>query len=546
MTKNITTLKPLIVGAVLGSVLSVALYASLFQPSGETQNSSRAGNQREILYWVGPMDPNYRRDKPGKSPMGMDLIPVYADGGSDAESGPGTIKISPEVVNNLGVRTALVERKPLHQEIRTVGYVQYDEDQLVHIHPRVEGWVEKLHIKAAGDPVTKGQPLYEIYSPELVNAQEELIIALGRNNTRLILAAEDRLKALRLPAHTIKTLKKTKKVQQNITIFAPQSGVLDNLNIREGFFVKPGTSLMSIGTLDQVWIEAEVFERQAFQVKEGLPVTMTLDYLPGRKWEGKVDYIYPTLNAKTRTVKVRLRFDNKNNELKPNMFTQVLIHITDTENSLLVPKEAVIRSGTFDRIVLALGEGRFKSVKVKIGRYDEVSAEILSGVEEGESIVTSAQFLLDSESSKTSDFKRMNHDSDQDSSQTTAAPASVWIEAKINSLMAGHRMINVSHQAVSEWQWPEMTMDFIVAEQVDFSALTVGLTLHIEISKTGDDQFLVTGIHIPSQPETEMDPEMDHSTMNQDEPAEMDQSTMNQDKPAEMDHSTMDHSGHDQ
>lgn len=540
MTQNTATVKPYIIGAVVGSVLSVVLYATMFQPSGTPQSQTASAPERKPLYWVAPMDPNYKRDKPGKSPMGMDLIPFYDDGASGTGSGPGTIRISPAVVNNLGVRTALAELKPLHTEIRTVGYVKYDEDQLIHIHPRVEGWIEKLHVKAAGDPVKKGQPLYDIYSPELVNAQEELIMALGRNNARLIQAAEDRLKALRLPKGAIKRLKKSRKVAQTITMYAPKSGVVDNLLIREGFFVKPGTNLMTIGTLDQVWVEAEVFERQAFQVAKGLPVTMSLDYLPGKTWSGKVDYVYPTLNAKTRTVKVRLRFNNINNELKPNMFAQVIIHAESTEDSLLVPKEAVIRSGTFDRVVLALGEGRFKSVKVKVGRYDEVSAEILSGLYAGDKVVASAQFLIDSESSKTSDFKRMNPDSDQETAMTSepmAMPTTVWVEATINSLMAGHRMINVTHQAIEDWHWPEMTMDFIVAEQVDFPALTVGLTLHIEITKAENDQYLVTSIHIPGQPEPEtkieMDPAMDHSTMNYT-------------KPAEMDHSTMDHSGHDQ
>lgn len=409
MTINLKKTGPLIASALLGSAITVVAYSSLFQPTGGTHAPSATNSEKAPLYWVAPMDPNYTRDKPGKSPMGMDMIPVYADGGSDSDTGPGTIKISPEVVNNMGVRTALVERKALHSEIKTVGYVQYDEDQLVHIHPRVKGWIEKLYVKAAGDPVEKGQPLYEIYSPELVNAQEELVIALGRNNSRLIQAAEDRLRALKLPTKTIKNLKKTKKVKQTITMYAPQGGVVDNLNIREGFYVKPGTTLMSIGTLDQVWVEAEVFERQAFQVRQGLPVTMSLDYLPGKIWSGKVDYIYPSLNAKTRTVKVRLRFDNENEELKPNMFAQVIIHAESTDDSLLVPKEAIIRSGSFDRVVLALGGGRFKSVKVKIGRFDDEFAEILSGVTAGENIVVSAQFLLDSESSKTSDFKRMNH-----------------------------------------------------------------------------------------------------------------------------------------
>jgi len=533
MTITLKKTGPLIISALLGAALTVTAY-SLFVGDGQTP--AVKSSEKTPLYWVAPMDPNYTRDKPGKSPMGMDLIPVYDDGASGADTGPGTIKISPEVINNMGVRTALVERKALHSVIKTVGYVKYDEDQLVHIHPRVEGWIEKLHVKASGDPVEEGQPLYEIYSPALVNAQEELVIALGRNNPRLIEAAEDRLKALKLPANTIRNLKKTKKVKQTITMYAPQSGVVDNLNIREGFFVKPGTTLMSIGTLDQIWVEAEVFERQAFQVRKDLPVTMSLDYIPGKTWMGKVDYIYPTLNAKTRTVKVRLRFDNENNELKPNMFAQVIIHAESTDDSLLIPKEAVIRSGSFDRVVLALGEGRFKSVKVKVGRFDTQSAEILSGLEVGEKIVVSAQFLLDSESSKTSDFKRMNQHSDEETTQSpTLAPtlAPVWVEATINSLMAGHRMINVSHEAIEEWQWPKMTMDFIVAEQVAFSDLKAGMTLHIEITKDEDGQYLVSNVHIPSSP-----------VLNQKEDQEMDHENMDHNKPQTMDHENMDHSEH--
>jgi len=413
MTQNLKKIGSLTASALFGAALTVIIYNGFFQPGGPSESKDSTDIDKKPLYWVAPMDPNYKRDKPGKSPMGMEMIPVYEESGTGSDSGsdtgPGTIRISPDVVNNLGVRTALVTREPLHSEIKTVGYVTYDEDHLVHIHPRVEGWIEKLYVKTAGDPVKAGQPLYEIYSPELVNAQEELVIALGRNNARLIQAAEDRLKALRLSENSIKALKKTKKVKQNITLYAPQSGVIDNLNISEGSFVKPGKTLMSIGALDQVWVEAEIFERQAFQVSNGLPVTMTLDYLPGKEWTGKVDYIYPTLNAKTRTVKVRLRFDNKNEDLKPNMFAQVIIHAKSTEDSLLVPKEAIIRTGSFDRVVLALGEGRFKSVKVKIGRGNEQFTEILSGVKAGERIVTSAQFLLDSESSKTSDFKRMDH-----------------------------------------------------------------------------------------------------------------------------------------
>jgi len=411
MKNPIGTSIALAVGVVLGVIVTVSLYPGLMGSSEMSANGS-ASAEPEPEYWVAPMDPNYKRDQPGKSPMGMDLIPVYADGDGGSDAGPGTIRISPDVVNNLGVRTAPAKRMPLPLQIKTVGYVQYDEDLLVHIHPRVQGWIEKLYVKASGDPVAKGEPLYDIYAPELVNAQEELVLALSRKNERLIRAAYDRLKALQVPTSLVEELKKTRKVRQRVTFYSPQSGVIDNLNIRQGFYITPGLTMMSIGNLDHVWVEGEVFERQAATVKVGLPVTMTLDFLPGKTWRGKVDYVYPTLDAKTRTLKVRLRFDNKDEALKPNMFAQVVIHTSNSGDALLVPREAIIRTGSSDRVVLALGNGKFKSIEVKVGRINQTSAEILAGLDEGEEIVTSAQFLLDSESSKTSDFRRMNHEFD--------------------------------------------------------------------------------------------------------------------------------------
>ena len=341
--------------------------------------------------------------------MGMDLVPVYADGNPSNTARPGAIWISPEVVNNLGVRTAIAEIRSLQPNIITVGYVKYDEDQLTHVHPRVEGWVEKLYVKADGDRVEKGQPLYALYSPELVNAQEELVFALNRNNPRLITAAENRLKALQIDPTVIDELRRTQRVKRSLTFYSPRSGVIDNLNIREGSYVRPGTTLVSVGTLDDVWVQAEIFESQAPLVEVGQPVTMTLDYLAGKQWLGSVDYVYPTLDPQTRTARVRLRFDNPQALLKPNMFAKVAIQTSADPNVLVIPKEAVIRLGDHNRVVLAQGQGRYKSITVELGRLDAEFAEIRSGLKAGERVVTSAQFLLDSESSKTSDFKRMNH-----------------------------------------------------------------------------------------------------------------------------------------
>ena len=249
-----------------------------------------------------------------------------------------------------------------------------------------------------------------MYSPELVNTQEEYLLALNRNNKSLILAAERRLQSFHVPNDFIQKLKRNRQVYQAVTFNSPQGGVVDNLNIREGFFVKPSTTMMSIGTLDQVWVEAEVFERQAALVKKGLPVSMTLDYFQGREWSGEVDYVYPSLDPQTRTVRVRLRFDNQDMLLQPNMFAEVRILVTSPERFLLVPKEAVIRTGAKNIVVLALGDGKFKSIAIQIGASNDTHTVIEKGLKVDDEVVVSAQFLLDSESSKTSDFKRMHRD----------------------------------------------------------------------------------------------------------------------------------------
>jgi Cu(I)/Ag(I) efflux system membrane fusion protein len=507
------TLSKTILGVAIGALLGAS--AVWLLSSSNEQGATANGGERKPLYWVAPMDPNYQRDEPGKSPMGMDLIPVYADGAGNDEVG--TVKISPEVINNLGVRTARVESGRLDLDVKTVGYVQYDEDRLTHMHPRVEGWIEKLYVKSVGDPVTQGKPLYALYSPTLVNAQEELLLALKRGNALLISAAVERLLSLQVPRADIERLRKTRKVNQTITVAAPRSGVVDNLTVREGMYVKPGMNMMSIGQLEHIWVIGEVFERQVDRVREGDKVRMWLDYLPGREWQGEVNYIYPSLNEKTRTAQVRVYFDNPDAFLKPGMFAQMIIETRPGDKALLIPREALIRTGSQSRVVLALGDGQFKSLAVKIGRVGEDQVEIRSGLNEGERIVTSAQFLIDSESSKTSDFKRMAPRGSQGEKSSAAGadagPRSVWVGAQINELMPGHRMVTLEHEAIADWQWPAMTMDFTVDEGVDMDALKAGMRLHVQISRDSDGNYQLTQVHIPDQESADdaMPAEMDHS-----------------------------------
>ncbi|WP_340680026.1 efflux RND transporter periplasmic adaptor subunit [Paraglaciecola sp.] len=499
-------MKALITG-IIGLIIGVAL--TLFFATEESHDmasdTADSVSNTEPLYWVAPMDPAYRRDKPGKSPMGMDLVPVYAQD-SQQNKQVGVIKIEPDVINNLGVRTAKVIRQALHVPINTVGYVGYNQDTLVHIHPRVEGWVDKLYVKTTGQKVEQGEPLYALYSPQLVNAQEEFLLARNRQNTSLTTAALERLKALQMPAAAITQLSNTGKVQQTVIFSSPQSGVVDNLNIREGFFVKPGSTILSIGALDEVWVEAEVFERQASLVKADLPATMTLGFLPGEVWQGKLDYIYPTLDAVTRTVRVRLRFANPQRKLKPNMFAQITIHSDLNQDSLLVPKEAVIRTGQQDRVVLALGQGQFKSVEVKLGLVTADKAQILSGLAVDEEVVTSAQFLLDSESSISSDFKRMHHGDDEQAALTmesdshkepvaTSQPSmqSATVSGQILQIDRAKRVLSIHREAITKWQRPAATVDFTLAESINIGQLKIQQTLSFSF-EIRDGEFVITDI----------------------------------------------------
>ena len=374
-----------------------------------------ADADREILYWVAPMDSNYRRDKPGKSPMGMDLVPVHANAAGDNSS---SVTISPEVVQNLGIRTATAERSRLWRGIDTVGYVDYDESKVSHIHLRTEGWIEHLVAHSEGERVRKGEKLLELYSPDLVNAQEEFVQALVSGNSGLIRASRERLIALGIPANQVKQLEKTRKVEQNISIYSPQDGVVSKLMVRHGMYVTPKNQVMSLADLSSVWLLAEVYERQADWVRVGQPAEISTAFLPGRSWKGQVEYIYPSLDPKTRTLKARLRFDNPDEILKPNMYTNVKIFGGPKDDVIVIPIEALIRTGREQRVVMSLGDGRFESRSVTAGIESGDWVEILEGIEPGDTVVTSGQFLIDSEANLKASMTRMGSpDNDMQESQ---------------------------------------------------------------------------------------------------------------------------------
>ncbi len=392
----------------LGLLLLAVSSASYWLGGGFEKNSMSKISQEEKQpsYWVAPMDPNYRRDQPGTSPMGMALVPVY-------ESSEGEVRISPSVEHNLGVRTGEVTLGPMVQHIDTVGYVQLDEEKLSHIHTRVDGWIETLSVSSVGDSVKQGEMIFELYSPALVNAQEEYLLALRSKNTLMMGASRQRLAALGMDESVVSSLRSTNKVSQRVAFLAPSDGILTSLNVREGMFVNPSLEVVAIGQLDSIWVIAEVFERQAGWLAPGQKVTMSVASYPGEVWHGTVEYIYPELDAMTRTSQVRIRFDNADERLKPNMYAQLRIEAGNAEPHLSVPAEAVIRGASVggesrDRVVVRINEGTYRSVGVKTGMESAGRIEVIEGLNERDVVVVSGQFLIDSESNIEAEAKRMS------------------------------------------------------------------------------------------------------------------------------------------
>jgi multidrug efflux pump subunit AcrA (membrane-fusion protein) len=379
-------------------------------PAAGPETSSPCPGGAAPLYWKAPMDPNYVRDAPGKSPMGMDLVPECP--GAAAAGAPGEVRIDPGLVQKIGVRTAPAERRDLSRTVRAVGRIATDERRVAHVHTKVQGWVERLLVDYVGQEVRRGQPLLEIYSPELVATQEELLVAARyRGETRsspfpdvsssgdaLYEATRRRLELWDIPESVARQVVETGKIQKTLTLYAPRSGVVSDLEVRTGMEVSPHQNLYTIADLSRVWVLADVYEYELPWIELGQRGQVELAYLPEQRFEGVVTYIAPFLDAGTRTAQVRLELENPEGRLKPQMFANVLIQGAPRAQAVAIPTEAVIRSGRRSIAVVALGEGRFEPREIEPGLSDESWTEVVSGVAAGEEVVVSGQFLIDSES----------------------------------------------------------------------------------------------------------------------------------------------------
>lgn len=378
------------------------------------ENAEKPEGKGKILYWQAPMNPTEIYDTPGKSKMGMDLIPVYNPStGSGSVSSVSTVKINPATEQNMGVRTALVRRMDFNRNIRVLGKVDYNEERRYIVSARISGWIEKLRINYTGKPVKKGQTLLEIYSPDLVTTQQEFLLAIKnreilRNSTypeikkgaeSLLTSARQRLLNWDIPNAEINKLEESGIVRKTLKLTSPASGVVIHKNAIEGAYVKEGMSLYEIADLSLIWVYASVYDNELPWIREGQEAEMELSYAPGKKLRGKISYIYPYLNEKTRDVKVRIEFPNPELLLKPGMYTNVNIKTSPIRDAIVIPTEAVIRSGQRNLVFISRGKGRFQPREVGIGEEsNDGQIRIVAGLKEGEEIVVSAQFLLDSES----------------------------------------------------------------------------------------------------------------------------------------------------
>lgn len=370
-------------------------------PKREDPDASPASHEKKIAYWKAPMNPQEIYDQPGKSAMGMDLVPVY----EEELRGGVNISIDPVTVQNMGVRTAPAKKGPLVHTIRTYGHITYDETLISQISSRVSGWIETLYVNFTGEQVKKGQPLFEIFSPELMAAQEEYLTAfrnldrLGRGNRALLASAKKRLSYFGVAAREIKAIEQADQVKKSILIRSPFAGVVTAKNAVTGGYVNVGTILYSLADLSRIWVEAHIYEYELDWVKKGQTAEMTLPYHPGKTYRGKVAFIYPYLQQKTRDVVIRLELENPDMELKPDMYADVRIKTRGKGEGTIIPSEAVIRSGERNVVFVTRETGKFSPREVTLGlALDKGRVQILSGIAPNEEVVTSGQFLLDSES----------------------------------------------------------------------------------------------------------------------------------------------------
>ena len=450
----------------------------------DNPQSTLAGQQQDakVLYWYDPMKPEQHFDKPGKSPfMDMQLVPKYADENTAMtdESRP-TVKIDPSLQQNLAIRYGTVEQAVIGNAMFTNGILQANERQTAILQTRASGFVQRVYGHAVGDMVTEGSPIADISIPEWTGEQTEFLAVLRTGDRSLIQASRQRLQLLGIPQNVIHQVERTRRVQSNITLQAPISGFIDSLEVRNGMALAMGQTLATIKGINPIWLEAAVPEKQIAGIKRGMSVEANFAAF-SQKVTGKVIDILPTLDTTSRTIKVRIELPNPSGQLKPGMFASVNI-INNPQSSLVVPEQAVIRTGTRNVVIVAHEQGRFEPVVVQLGQSDGNKIAVLQGLKAGQRVVISGQFLIDSEANLQGVLDKLNTGQPIASSQTIKRSTYQGL-GKVEKVT--NQDITISHQAIPELGWGAMTMSFKQPVQ-PFTRIRQGDQVNFSFTKVGD------------------------------------------------------------
>lgn len=469
----------------------------------ETTAGPRVDAKKEaktLLYYRNPMGLPDTSPTPKKDPMGMDYIPVYA--GEEAVSGDSGLKISAEKIQKMGVKAEPAKLQVLDKSVRASGRVEIDESRTYTVTAKFEGYIERLHVNTTGQPVGRGQPLFEVYSPELVSAQREYAIAaqgVGKLNEaggeaqsamrQLADSALQRLKNWDISEEQVRALANSGKAQRTLTFRAPVAGIVTEKKAVQGMRFMPGEMLYQIADTSSVWVQADVFEQDIAAVNVGQKAKIKINAYPGEVFEGRIAYVYPTLKVETRTVPVRIELANPKGRLKPAMYAEVEIPVAGATQVVTVPNSAVIDSGSKQVVIVQLGEGRFEPRVVRLGQRGGEFVQVLEGVKEGEMVVSSANFLIDAESNLKAALGGMQK-------QEAAKPASVGHQAvgKLNTIDAAAGTVSISHEPVASLKWPAMKMDFVLANPGLVNGVKPGAAIDFEFVERQPGEWVITSL----------------------------------------------------
>jgi Cu(I)/Ag(I) efflux system membrane fusion protein len=455
------------------------------------QQADGGSDEREVLYYRHPMDPSITSQTPAKDNMGMDYIPVYADSAGDPDPDPGIVRIKSSVTQNLGVITAPALKGDLTPAIDALGFVDYNESALAHVHVRTEAWVEDLRVRTTGAPVDEGEILFRIDSPRLINAQAELLQAYRRDSG--VTSARQRLRSLGMANVDIRRLEQRGQVLPLVPVRAPRSGFVRELNITEGMYVTPSPTLIEIADLSSVWVMVEVFEPAMVDLRAGQTARVSLPFRPGWKEQAEIDFVYPNLDADSRVQRARLVLDNPDGSLHPGMYADVALQGEPLRDVVHVPAESVIRTGDQQRLVIRHDEERFEVREVRAGRRIDDRMVIRAGLEADESVVVSSHFLIDSEASTVAELDRLDTAEGSQANDAEATPE-FWVRARVEELDRDNGTVTLDHEAIPAWGWPAMTMAFRLGDDVETGRLAVGQRARFRLDKGADGDPAVKAV----------------------------------------------------